>query len=55
MSDQPVLTTAAALVSFRNDLIEGGYRPEEAAGLASAALHEIVQALGICIRVEASK
>jgi hypothetical protein len=42
MSDQPVLTTAAALNDFRHELIEGGYTTEQIGELATIALRAVV-------------
>jgi hypothetical protein len=52
MSDQPFVTTAAALNSFRKELIEGGFTGEEAAHLAAVALNEILHGEGLAVRNE---
>lgn len=49
MSDQPVLTTAAALNDFCNELIESGCPVEQAYALAPIALQALVRGDGALI------
>lgn len=50
MSETPVFTTAAALISFHKELVEGGIAEHVADDLVRGASHTLVIESGLAVR-----